>query len=304
MEDNTNKNFDDEIDLKELFLAFWNRKLLISSITFVAAIFSVYYSLSLSNIYTSKAVLAPSTSEDSLSSKLGGYSALAGLAGFSIPSQTGRKATEAIERIKSYDFFVDQFLPYIEYENLVASKNWNQKDNVIIYDDTIYDSSQNKWVREASYPLTSMPSNQEAFQIYREILSISEDPKTTFVSISIDHVSPFIAEKWVKTIIKSINDHMRNIDKTLAENQINYLKNNLETTKLSDVRRVMSSLIQDQVQVLMLAEAADDYVFKPLVSPIAPEKKSKPSRALICILGTFIGFMISIMLSLFLHFKK
>ena len=66
----------------------------------------------------------------------------------------------------------------------------------------------------------------------------------------------------------------------------------------------MSSLIQDQVQVLMLAEAADDYVFKPLVSPIAPEKKSKPSRALICILGTFIGFMISIMLSLFLHFKK
>ena len=52
----------------------------------------------------------------------------------------------------------------------------------------------------------------------------------------------------------------------------------------------MSSLIQDQVQVLMLAEASDDYVFKPIVSPIAPEKKSKPSRALICILGTIIGF--------------
>ena len=304
MEDNTNKNFDDEIDLYELCLAVWNRKLLISSITALAAAFSVYYSLSLANIYTSKALLAPSTSEDSLTSKLGGYSSLAGLAGFSIPSQTGRKATEAIERIKSYDFFVDQFLPYIEYENLVASKNWNPKDNVIIYDDTIYNSSQNKWVREASYPLTSIPSNQEAFEVYKEILSISEDPKTSFVSISIDHVSPFIAEKWIKIIIENINNHMRNIDKTLAENQINYLKNNLDTTKLSDVRRVMSSLIQDQVQVLMLAEAADDYVFKPLVSPIAPEKKSKPSRALICILGTFLGFMVSIMLSLFLHFKK
>ena len=66
----------------------------------------------------------------------------------------------------------------------------------------------------------------------------------------------------------------------------------------------MSSLIQDQVQVLMLAEASDDYVFKPIVSPIAPEKKSKPSRALICILGTIIGFMISITLSLYLHYFR
>ena len=133
---------------------------------------------------------------------------------------------------------------------------------------------------------------------------MSEDKKTTFVSISIDHVSPFIAEQWVKTIIKSINNHMRDIDKDLAETQIKYLKESLEKTNLSDVRRVMSSLIQDQVQVLMLAEASDDYVFKPIVSPIAPEKKSKPSRALICILGTIIGFMISITLSLYLHYFR
>ena len=97
---------------------------------------------------------------------------------------------------------------------------------------------------------------------------------------------------------------MRDIDKDLAETQIKYLKESLEKTNLSDVRRVMSSLIQDQVQVLMLAEASDDYVFKPIVSPIAPEKKSKPSRALICILGKIIGFMISITLSLYLHYFR
>ena len=103
MEDDNIKKFDDEIDLTDLFFALWKRKILISLITSVAAIFSVYYALSLANIYTSKALLAPSASEDSLSSKLGGYSSLAGLAGFTIPSQTGRKATEAIERIKSYE---------------------------------------------------------------------------------------------------------------------------------------------------------------------------------------------------------
>ena len=227
MEDDNIKKFDDEIDLTDLFFALWKRKILISLITSVAAIFSVYYALSLANIYTSKALLALPQPLKTLS-KLGGYSSLAGLAGFTIPSQTGRKATEAIERIKSYDFFVNQFLPNIKLENLAASKDWNQKDNEIIYDDALFDSSKSLWVRDVSYPLLPTPSNQEAFEIYREILSVSEDKKTTFVSISIDHVSPFIAEQWVKTIIKSINNHMRDIDKDLAETQIKYLKESLE----------------------------------------------------------------------------
>ena len=92
-----------------------------------------------------------------------------------------------------------------------------------------------------SYPLLPTPSNQEAFEIYREILSVSEDKKTTFVSISIDHVSPFIAEQWVKTIIKSINNHMRDIDKDLAETQIKYLKESLEKNK--SVRRQKGNVI-------------------------------------------------------------
>ena len=115
--------FDDEVDFKEIFLALWNRKILITSITTIAAIVSVLYALSLPNIYTSNAVLAPASAEDSFSSKLGGYSALAGMAGISLPSDNGSKTPEAIERIKSYDFFVNEFLPNIKFENLIVQKN-------------------------------------------------------------------------------------------------------------------------------------------------------------------------------------
>jgi LPS O-antigen subunit length determinant protein (WzzB/FepE family) len=302
MNDESVVNYDDEIDLKDLLLGLWKRKIFIILTTFVFAISSVYYALSLSNIYSSKALLAPAEAEDSLTSKLGRVSSLASLAGVSLPTQAGSKATEAIERIKSYDFFVNYFLPNINFEDLVASNGWNKKDNIILYNEKIYDKKNDKWLRKADYPLTSKPSNQEAYAVYRENLSISEDKKTSFVTISINHHSPYISKDWVNLIINKINDHMREIDKLVAENSISYLKETLESTKLSDIKKAISLLLQEQIQVLMLAESNKNYVFKPIASPIAPEKKSAPSRALICIVGTVLGFMLSVLSSLVLHF--
>ena len=101
------ENFQDKNDgmnLLDLILVLWNRKILISSISTFAAIFSVLFALSLPNIYTSKAILTPTGSDNSLSSKLGAFSGLAGLAGVSLPGDSGDKTEEAMARIRSYDF--------------------------------------------------------------------------------------------------------------------------------------------------------------------------------------------------------
>ena len=54
-----------------------------------------------------------------------------------------------------------------------------------------------------------------------------------------------------------------------------------------------SQLIQNETQKLMLVEINEEYVFKILDSPVAPEEKSSPSRTLISLLGLFLGFFIS-----------
>ena len=54
----------------------------------------------------------------------------------------------------------------------------------------------------------------------------------------------------------------------------------------------------------MLAEVRPEYVFKTIDPAIAPEKKSKPSRALICIIGTFIGGVLGVVLVAIRHFGK
>jgi uncharacterized protein involved in exopolysaccharide biosynthesis len=52
---------------------------------------------------------------------------------------------------------------------------------------------------------------------------------------------------------------------------------------------------------LMMIEAHEDYIFTVLDSPIAPENKSKPQRALIVILGTILGTMLGIFFSIILN---
>jgi len=67
----------EEIDLLELFNALWNKKILIIIFTFLFAILSVIYSLSLPNIYNSTATLISAEPDDSLSSQIGKYSSFA-----------------------------------------------------------------------------------------------------------------------------------------------------------------------------------------------------------------------------------
>ena len=206
-------NYDADISFYDLLIALWQKKILVFCITLSFAIFSVFYALSLPNIYSSKATLAPTTADESLTSQLGNYSALAGLAGINIPNNLTNKSTEAIERIKSYDFFVNEFLPYIQYENLVAANEWNQTTNTIVYNEDIFDSNNSKWVRVETSTQKAKPSYQEAFQIYNNVIDIQEDGKTFYYNFTVEHLSPYIAQKWLSVIIKNINEYMRKLDR-------------------------------------------------------------------------------------------
>ena len=86
MDSDPNVNsYDDEIDLKELFLVLWSGKFIIAAITAVFAITSVLYALSVPNQYKATALLAPAQSDGGgLSSALGQLGGLASLAGVSI----------------------------------------------------------------------------------------------------------------------------------------------------------------------------------------------------------------------------
>lgn len=298
-------NFDDEIDLRNLFHILWNKKFFTLCLTSIFAIISVLYSLSLPNIYTSSALLAPASEENSLSSQVGQFSGLASFAGLGLGSEGSSKTQEAIERIKSFEFFSKHFLPNVQLENLMAVKKWIPEQNILIYDENLFDPKTKIWKRDVSYPRKIIPSNQEVFEeVYEKILNISMNKNTGFVSISIDHKSPIIAKRWLDLIILNINESMRELDKQSSQRSIDFLNKSTESTSVRSINDVISVLLENQMQTLMLANSQKDYVFKIIESPIASEKKSGPSRAIICIIITLLGGLFSVCIVFLQHYRK
>ena len=54
----------------------------------------------------------------------------------------------------------------------------------------------------------------------------------------------------------------------------------------------------------MLAQVREEYVFATVDPAVVPDKKAEPSRALICILITMLGGMISVVFVLLRHYMR
>ena len=293
-----------EISLRELIDLFLGKWKFISAITFCFATISVIYAISLPNIYTSKALLSKTNNSQSAMGMLSQFSGMANLAGISLPSESGDRSIEAIEKIRSFEFFNNNFLPNVNLHDLLAVEDWEHETNTVIYDETSYDSKKNQWIREVSYPKKTVPSAQEAYKTYKVIMNISQDQKTSFISLSVDHHSPYIAKEWADMIISAINNNMREKDKIKALKSIDFLNNQLPSVNYSEVREAISKLQQEQMKQLMLIESNDDYILTVLDSPYPSELKSSPNRALICMLITIFGFMAALLTVIYRNYKQ
>ena len=291
--DQLNNIYDDEIDLSELFHLLWDKIFYIGAITSIFSLISIIYALMLPNIYQSKATLMAVEQSSGMSGMVGRYSGMASLAGISLDSKSGSKDQEAIARIKSFEFFSNNFLPNMKLENLMAVKKWNQASNTLTYYSSDFNSESRQWLRKAKPPRSNIPTAQEAYEEFVEIMSVNKDKKTNLVTLMVEHKSPFIAQQWVEIMINQIDQVMRDQDRQTATKSIEYLNSLAPTVINEDIKKALSALQQEQMKRLMMVEANDNYVFKVLDSPIAAELKSKPRRSLIVIWGTILGMVLS-----------
>jgi len=302
-EANNNKypnDFDHEINFRELFYVLLEGKWIIVSLSAFASIIAVIYSLLLPNIYESKALLAPVNSSSSISGALASYSSLAGIAGISLPSGDDEdNSSKAIQKISSLSFFENNILTNVYLPNLMAVLSWDYKTNTLTYDDSIFDTNANTWVRSFSYPKQQIPSSQESFEVFKTAhLSIIEDKKSGFITLAIKHQSPFIAKKWTELVVNEVNSFYRQKDKLESEKAVSYLNQQISMTGLSEIKQVLAQLLQEETKKLTLIEANQFYVFDYIDPPAVMELKSEPNRAAICIFIALMGGILSVLLVL------
>ena len=298
--------YDDEIDLKELFLVLWAGKFLIVAITAVFAISSVLYALSIPNQYKATALLAPAQSDGGgLSSALGQLGGLASLAGVSIGEGSSSEAQVAQEIMKSWSF-VESFITDNKLDvEVYAARGWSKTSGELKFDDDLYNVDKKTWLLEDDQSGEFRPpTSWELFERFSEMLSVSQDNLTGLVSVSIEYYSPQVAKEWLDLYIIAINKHMQARQVAKVSNNISYLEAQIAKTSIAEMREVFYTIIEEQTKNKMVAEASPDYAFVAVSPSMVPEEKSKPSRALICVLGTLIGGMLGLVIVLVRHYAR
>ena len=233
------------------------------------------------------------------------YGGLASLAGVSLPGgEEASRAQLGMALMTSRGFIGDFVERRAILAELMAVDSWDLRTDQVSYDPELYDPTTGEWVREVEAPFEPEPSLLEAHEAFKEILSVSQDKQTGYVTVSIDHKSPTLAAQWVNWLIEDVNSAVKAQDVAEAEKSIEYLREQVTNTSLADLQAVFFDLIQSQTETVMLAEVRQEYVFKTIDPAVAPEEKSKPSRALICVLGTLLGGMLGVVIVLIRRYAR
>lgn len=294
-----------DISLAELMTAILKGKVTIFVGTVFFAILSVAIALYLPNQYKSKATLIiNSENNGSLSSLAGGLGGLAGMAGINLNSGKDNNPLIAKELVKSQAFI----LLFIEKHSilvpLMAATHWDAENDVLVIDKSKYDVQKKTWLLRDNPSQADRPKQESIVKAFKDIVQLSEDTKTGIITLSVEFYSPALAKKWLSLLINEVNETIRQYDIEQATKSIAYLNDLLKDTQNNSFKGVFYNLIEEHSKKLMLSKVRDDYVFKEIDPPNLPEKKSKPLRAVICLLGTFFGGFLMTIWVLFRYFIR
>lgn len=307
LSDQTSLLSNDDIDFKEFFIAIWNGKFIVSLVTSVFIVLSIYIALAIPNKYQSATLLVPneSSAQNSLSSMTSGLGgAAAGMLGINISGGAMDKGDYAIALITSKEFFkklseIDEILP-----NIYVSERYDFVSNKIIYEEDSYDSEKGIWVRNPPKGKNVIPSYLEVYPIYTKNLKIKKNNNTGFIEMTYAHVSPFFAQYLLSTIIEEVNTLSRTRDFERSKNSLNYLEEEVSKTKQKEVSASISKLMESELRIQMLSNIDEHYLIRPIDEPYVPENRFSPNRRVIVIVSTLFGGLLGCLIAIIIHFYR
>ena len=272
---------DNDITLLDFSRAAWSDRALIAVIVGAFAVISVVITLMLPERFRAEAAIMKATSISATASSgamLARFSGLASLAGANL-SQFAGEAGHAVPVLKSR-MLLEQFIERNDLLPILFADDW--------------DAGRKQWLDPDDPPTAWL-----AVRMFQEsILQVREDIVTGLVFVTIDWANPKVAADWANGLVALTNEIVRHRDRATAERNIEFLNKEIERTNIMELRRVLYSLIETQMQTLMLANANPEYAFTVIDPAVAPEKRVFPQRALLVIAGTFFGGFIALLVVL------
>jgi len=279
----------DELDLIGLWKVLVEYKLLIIIFTTIATLGTTYYASTLPTVYKAEVLILPSSPSPSPSPSpsLGKFSGLASMAGLDMGSGIGVEGERALALLKTRSFLIS----HIKEKNLkpiLFANQWSQSGGI--------------WINEE-------PSDREASELLLGMIITFTDPKNKagLVIFSLEWENPANLNKiadMANGLISSMNFHAKQRAIVEAKNSISFLEKELEQTSILNSQTILYSMIEQQIQKIMLANIRDEFVFKVIDPAIVPKYPEESYKKIVVFLGFFVGLMIALFIAVSHNFYK
>jgi uncharacterized protein involved in exopolysaccharide biosynthesis len=289
------------VSFRAMFAMLWRTKWFIIFFTMTISAATVLYAISLPNVYRASAIYLPKGADEAgggLAKLAGQFGGLASMAGINIGGGGADKTAAALEFMRSRAFLQAYIEKHDLYVPILAAQGWDQTSNKLVIAPEIYDEKNNAWVRAAPPSFQVIPTAWEAYDALNKMITVTEESKKGFIKIEVEYYSPELAAKWLGWLVEDLNAYWKAREHNQTQQSIAFLTKQAEEAQLAELRSVFYQLIAEQTKTTILNEVSDEVLFETIAPIVVPEQKSAPSRALICVIGTLIGGVLSVILSL------
>jgi uncharacterized protein involved in exopolysaccharide biosynthesis len=135
-----------------------------------------------------------------------------------------------------------------------------------------------------------------------DIVKINNNVKDKTITIMVEFDDPVMAENIVNYFLAALNDYMSSEAKRVAQTNRKYLQQQLEQTADPYIKQKIYNLIAQQIETSMMAEVKENYAFRVLDPPRAPDRKLKPNRAQMVFISLLASLLIGAGIAVFLDY--
>lgn len=292
----------DEVDLRDLAKFFWSIKHWIITVATVAFIASAIYAYLSPRLYKSEGVYVAARKDGKIGGLAAQYGGLAALAGIDLNGSSNNDLDQAVVLIKSRPFLESLINEHGLKPFLLGLLKWDRDTEELIWDRKLYNPETKIW--SAGDSGSEEPTNFEAYEAFRELITIHMDAKTGLLNISVVHKSPVVAADWVRLLVLHVNRHFRERDMREAKMNISFLEKQIQNTSIAEMQSVFYEMLESQIKTLMLAEAGNEYLIRSVVEPMVPEVPFAPKRLFIVGMATFLAVFVAAFAGLVCYFWR